>query len=111
MILSSETASFQACTCLVLYLTLPVCPHLNRSPEAPFIADTKGNGTTPTEEQTWLTDAGPFGYINGSYTDNSAYEQVQWLRNDLAQVDRNATPFIFVMGHRPMCPFSPALSV
>lgn len=73
-----------------------------QSPEYPFIAETKGDPTLPTEDQTYITDAGPFGYINGSYKDNEAYEQWQWMKNDLANVDRSKTPWVFAMSHRPM---------
>lgn len=43
-----------------------------------------------------------FGYINGNYTDNEAYEQYNWLKADLAAVDRSKTPWIVINGHRPM---------
>ena len=49
-----------------------------------------------------MTDSGPFGYIDGSWKDNKAYEQYQWLANDLASVDRSKTPWVFAMSHRPM---------
>jgi len=72
------------------------------SPEYPFARDITGNETLPTEDQTFVTDSGPFGYINGSWKDNKAYEQYQWLAKDLASVDRKKTPWIFAMSHRPM---------
>ena len=76
------------------------------SPEKPFIAVTKGNTTLPSEAATFATNSGPFGYIeNNNYTNNAAYEQIQWLKNDLANVDRSKTPWIFAMSHRPMCAF------
>ncbi|KAJ4141783.1 hypothetical protein NW768_001000 [Fusarium equiseti] len=56
----------------------------------------------PLANMTHITDAGPFGAIRGSYKDNKAYEQYQWLKKDLASVDRCKTPWIIVMGHRPM---------
>ncbi|EWY82993.1 acid phosphatase [Fusarium oxysporum NRRL 32931] len=56
----------------------------------------------PLRNETHITDAGPFGYIDGSIKDNKAYEQYQWLKNDLASVDRCKTPWVIVMGHRPM---------
>lgn len=43
-----------------------------------------------------------FGYINGSYKDNKNYEQYQWLAKDLAAVNRTATPWVVINGHRPM---------
>jgi hypothetical protein len=73
-----------------------------QSPEYPFVADLKGNETEPTATQTYITDSGPFGFINGSYKDNKAYEQIQWLQKDLASVDRSKTPWVFAMSHRPM---------
>lgn len=72
------------------------------SPEWPFLRDEKVNGTLPTEEQTYITDSGPFGYVHGSWKDNKVYQQYQWLQKDLASVDRTKTPWIFINGHRPM---------
>jgi hypothetical protein len=72
------------------------------SPEYPFVADLKGNETHPTESQTYVTDSGPFGAIDGSYKDNTAYAQYKWLAKDLASVDRTKTPWVIVMSHRPM---------
>lgn len=72
------------------------------SPEFPFVADLKGNETHPTEAQTFVTDSGPFGAINGSYLNNTSYQQYQWLINDLAKVNRTKTPWIIAMSHRPM---------
>lgn len=73
------------------------------SPEWPFVRDVKGNEVLPTEAQTFITDSGPFGRIDGnSWKDNKAYEQYQWLAKDLAAVDRTKTPWIFINGHRPM---------
>ncbi|KAL2840308.1 acid phosphatase [Aspergillus pseudoustus] len=78
------------------------------SPQSPFAADVTGNETLPTEEETSLTDSGPFGRIEGSYKDNKAYEQYNWLKKDLAAIDRKKTPWVFVMSHRPM--YSSAVS-
>lgn len=72
------------------------------SPERPFVRDITGNETLPTENQTFPTDSGPFGYINGSWKDTKAYEQLAWLADDLAAVNRTATPWVFAMTHRPM---------
>lgn len=71
-------------------------------PEYPFIAETDGKTNMPAENETYVTDSGPFGYIKGNYTENESYEQFQWLKNDLAKVDRKKTPWIIAMGHRPM---------
>jgi len=51
-----------------------------------------------------LTSTAPpaFGYINGSYKDNKNYEQYNWLAADLAAVNRTATPWVVINGHRPM---------
>lgn len=73
-----------------------------QSPEYPFVADLTGNETHPTEEETYVTDSGPFGYIDGSYKYNENYEQYNWLKADLAAVDRSKTPWVFAMSHRPM---------
>ena len=73
-----------------------------QSPEFPFVADLTGNETKPLENQTFITDSGPFGYIDGSYKNNSNYEQLHWLQQDLAKVDRTKTPWVFAMSHRPM---------
>jgi Calcineurin-like phosphoesterase/Iron/zinc purple acid phosphatase-like protein C len=70
------------------------------SPEWPFVRDTPD--ALPTPEQTFVTDSGPFGAINGNWTDNKAYEQYQWLAKDLASVDRKKTPWVIAMSHRPM---------
>lgn len=72
------------------------------SPEAPFVYDTYGAKRHPLPNETYVTDSGPFGYINGNYTDNESYEQYHWLKNDLAKVDRKKTPWIIAMTHRPM---------
>ena len=72
------------------------------SPEYPFIADTDGKSDKPKKQDTYITDSGPFGFIDGDYTDNESYEQFQWLKKDLAAVDRNKTPWIIAMAHRPM---------
>lgn len=89
------------------------------SPEWPFVRDVTGNETLPTEQQTYETDSGPFGmmpqtsgyekytdkfegYINGSWKDPKSYEQLAWLAEDLASVDRTKTPWVFAMSHRPM---------
>lgn len=73
------------------------------SPEWPFLRDLKNGETHPTQAETYSTDSGPFGTIdNDNWKDNSAYEQVQWLKNDLANVDRTKTPWIIAMSHRPM---------
>lgn len=72
------------------------------SPEWPFARDLTGNETFPQENETFITDSGPFGYIDGSIYDNEAYEQYQWLKSDLEKVDRSKTPWVIVMSHRPM---------
>ncbi|KAF2774499.1 Metallo-dependent phosphatase [Teratosphaeria nubilosa] len=72
------------------------------SPEWPFVRDLTGNAIHPLENQTFSTDSGPFGYINGSWKDNSAYHQIKWLADDLASVNRTKTPWVFAMTHRPM---------
>lgn len=71
------------------------------SPEWPFARDLKAGETHPTESETYVTDSGPFGKV-GNYSDNKAYEQYNWLVKDLASVDRHKTPWVIVMGHRPM---------
>ncbi|RMZ84776.1 hypothetical protein DV737_g889, partial [Chaetothyriales sp. CBS 132003] len=72
------------------------------SPEWPFARDIEGNETHPTESQTFITDSGPFGTVDGSWKDNQAYEQYKWLAKDLAAVDREKTPWVIAMSHRPM---------
>lgn len=42
------------------------------------------------------------GYINGSWKDSKSYQQLAWLVQDLAAVNRTATPWVFAMTHRPM---------
>ena len=72
------------------------------SPEYPFVADVDGAKRLPKENETYITDSGPFGYIKGNYTENESYEQWQWLKKDLEAVDRKKTPWIIAMSHRPM---------
>ena len=73
------------------------------SPEWPFVRDITANETLPTEAQTFITDSGPFGEIDGNnWKSNEAYQQWQWLKQDLASVDRTKTPWIVAMSHRPM---------
>lgn len=72
------------------------------SPEYSFLADTDGKSYDPTEQETYITDSGPFGYIRGNYKENKAYEQYNWLVADLAKVDRKVTPWVIAMAHRPM---------
>lgn len=54
-----------------------------------------GNGLVGPDEPTGSgsENAGPF----GSYEN----EQYDWLKNDLAKVDRSRTPWVIVAGHRP----------
>lgn len=77
------------------------------SPEWPFARDiaegSNPNETHPTLDETFVTDSGPFGKIDGDrIDDNTAYEQYQWLVKDLASVDRAKTPWVIAMSHRPM---------
>lgn len=72
------------------------------SPQWPFVRDTSDNETLPSRNETFVTDSGPFGYINGSWKDNKAYEQWNWLKNDLESIDRSKTPWVIAMSHRPM---------
>ncbi|KAK4940754.1 hypothetical protein LTR10_019147 [Elasticomyces elasticus] len=72
------------------------------SPEYPFEADLTGNETHPTEAQTFITDSGPFGGVDGSYSNVKNYDQYKWLAQDLAKVNRTITPWIVAMSHRPM---------
>jgi len=71
------------------------------SPEYPFAADISGNETLPTEQETYVTDSGPFGAV-GNYKDTKTYAQYQWLEKDLASTDRTKTPWVIAMTHRPM---------
>lgn len=70
------------------------------SPEWPFVRDDPSG--LPDESKTFVTDSGPFGAIDGSWKDNKAYQQWNWLKNDLASVNRTKTPWVFAMSHRPM---------
>lgn len=72
------------------------------SPEWPFVRDVNGKSELPAENETYITDSGPFGAINGNWTENESYEQWNWLKKDLAKVDRTKTPWIICMSHRPM---------
>lgn len=72
------------------------------SPEWSFAEDLTGDETLPKESQTFITDSGPFGAVDGSVKDTKSYEQYKWLKKDLASVDRTKTPWVVVMSHRPM---------
>jgi hypothetical protein len=73
------------------------------SAESDFAFDVAGlDYTHPKPNDTTSTDSGPFGAVTGDITDNDSYEQLQWLAKDLKSVDRCKTPWILVMGHRPM---------
>jgi len=71
------------------------------SPEYPFARDLSKGETRPKLNETYVTDSGPFGTVT-NYTDNKAYEQIQWLAKDLAAIDRTKTPWVIAMTHRPM---------
>ncbi|KAK5682662.1 hypothetical protein LTS10_005791 [Elasticomyces elasticus] len=73
------------------------------SPEWPFVRDLKGNETLPTEDETYVTDSGPFGTIeDDQWKVKTAYQQYQFLKKDLESVDRTKTPWVIAMSHRPM---------
>ncbi|KAF8855510.1 Metallo-dependent phosphatase [Acephala macrosclerotiorum] len=71
------------------------------SPSYPFARDLSGDELLPKENETYVTDAGPFGTV-GNYSDTKSYAQYQFLQKDLASVDRCKTPWIITMSHRPM---------
>jgi Calcineurin-like phosphoesterase/Iron/zinc purple acid phosphatase-like protein C len=85
---------------LAHFVSLQTETDIAYSPSWPFIRDSPDGLPTPNE--TYVTDSGPFGAINGNWTDNQAYEQYQWLVKDLASVDRKKTPWVIAMSHRPM---------
>jgi acid phosphatase len=72
------------------------------SPEWSFDRDVKGDEKLPSASETFITDSGPFGAIEGSIKDTKSYAQYKWLQQDLASVDRRKTPWVIVMSHRPM---------
>ena len=72
------------------------------SPEWPFVRDLKNGESHPLKTETYPTDSGPFGKIDGTWQDNTGYEQYQWLAKDLASVNRTKTPWVIAMSHRPM---------
>lgn len=87
---------------LAHFITLDGETDFANSPEYPFAADVTGNESLPKANETYVTDSGPFGAIDGSYKDNKAYEQYKWLAKDLASIDRTKTPWVIAMSHRPM---------
>ncbi|KAI1623513.1 acid phosphatase AphA [Exophiala viscosa] len=87
---------------MVHFVTLDGETDFPNSPEYPFEADLTGNETHPTEDQTYITDSGPFGEVDGSYSKVTSYQQYKWLVQDLAKVNRTITPWIVAMSHRPM---------
>lgn len=72
------------------------------SPEVDFAYRLTGNETVPKENATKPRDSGPFGQVTGNITLNESYEQWNWMKNELASVDRSVTPWLFVMNHRGM---------
>lgn len=72
------------------------------SPEASFARDVKGGEKMPKANETYITDSGPFGAVNGDIAKKESYEQYKWLQQDLAKVDRTKTPWVIAMSHRPM---------
>jgi Calcineurin-like phosphoesterase len=72
------------------------------SPEWSFAEDVSGDESLPTKSETYITDSGPFGAIDGSVKDTKSYAQYKWLKRDLESVDRKKTPWVVVMSHRPM---------
>jgi Calcineurin-like phosphoesterase/Iron/zinc purple acid phosphatase-like protein C len=73
------------------------------SPECPSVRDVTINETLPKENETFVTDSGPFGHIdNNEWKNNSAYQQIQWLQQDLPSLNRKKTPWIIAISHRPM---------
>ncbi|EFY93510.1 acid phosphatase precursor [Metarhizium acridum CQMa 102] len=72
------------------------------SPEWPFARDVKGGESKPKKNETFITDSGPFGAVDGSIYTKESYEQYRWLEKDLASVDRKKTPWVIAMSHRPM---------
>lgn len=72
------------------------------SPEAPFARDLKNGEKAPKANETYITDSGPFGAVNGDITKKESYEQYNWLEEDLKKVDRTKTPWVIAMSHRPM---------
>jgi len=80
------------------------------SPEYTFdrelsAAEIAAGETLPAENRTYLTDAGPFGSIDGGrlgQANVTNYEQYKFLAADLAAVNRTKTPFIVTVSHRPV---------
>jgi len=73
------------------------------SPEWPFLRDLSGNEILPMENETFSTDSGPFGTIDGDqWKVKTAYQQYKWLKKDLESVNRTKTPWVIAMSHRPM---------
>ena len=87
---------------LVHFISLDGETDFPYSPEWSFADDVDGKDELPTEAETEITDAGPFGTVNGGIHDNDSYEQYNWLASDLAAIDRSVTPWVIVMSHRPM---------
>jgi len=55
------------------------------------------------ENETFSTDSGPFGTIDGDqWKVKTAYQQYKWLQKDLESVNRTKTPWVIAMSHRPM---------
>ncbi|ENH74289.1 Acid phosphatase [Fusarium oxysporum f. sp. cubense race 1] len=87
---------------LVHFVSIDTETDYPHSPDKTFQEDIKKGKAHPLRNETHITDAGPFGYIDGSIKEKKAYQQYHWLKEDLRNVDRCKTPWVIVMGHRPM---------
>lgn len=74
-----------------------------KSPEYSFQEDLEGNQTVAqlTAADTYPTDSGPFG-VAGNSSSAVGWEQYQWMKQDLAAVNRTLTPWVIALSHRPM---------
>lgn len=89
---------------LVHYITIDTETDFPHSGEYPFSADLLPNQTLSSLlwNQTYSTDSGPFGTA-GNQSSSAGWEQYQWLQRDLQSVNRTLTPWVLVMGHKPVC--------
>lgn len=74
-----------------------------KSPHYSLEDELTGNQTLAqlSASSTDSIDSGPFGYT-GNKTSPAGWEQYQWMKKDLAAVNRTLHPWVIAMSHRPM---------
>ncbi|KAK3657711.1 hypothetical protein LTR22_009263 [Elasticomyces elasticus] len=84
------------------FITLNAETDIPNPMEFNFQEEVTGDEILPAQNETTVTDSGPFGWIRGNASENKSFEQYNWLIEDLASVNRTETPWVFVSSHRPL---------